>query len=62
MGVAQALGIRPDQLYRWRAEWKANGAGAFPGKGHVKAEDAEVCRLERELAQVRMERDVLKKH
>jgi transposase len=61
VGVAQALGIRPELLYRWRAEWKANGANAFPGQGHLKAEDAEVRRLERELAQVRMERDILKK-
>lgn len=60
--VARALGIRPELLYRWRGEWKAGGEHAFPGQGRQGGREGdEVTRLQRELAQVRMERDILKK-
>lgn len=60
--VAKNLGIRPELLYRWRAEERREGDDAFPGKGKVKPSEEEVKRLRRELDQVRMERDILKKH
>lgn len=59
--VARELGIRAELLYRWRAEQKANGSAAFPGKGHVPENEVEMRRLQRELERVRMERDILKK-
>ena len=59
--VALELGIRPELLYRWRAEMRNNSAEAFPGKGRLKASDEEVHALQRELDRVRMERDILKK-
>lgn len=59
--VAHNLGIRPELLYRWRSEQRADGGEAFPGKGKSKSEDGEVASLRRKLAQVRMERDILKK-
>ncbi len=59
--VARELGIRPALLYRWRAEMRTDGEEAFPGKGKLKASDEEVRQLQRELARVRMERDILKK-
>ena len=59
--VARNLGIRPELLYRWRTEAQLSGDDAFPGKGKQKAEEAEVAALNRELEQVRMERDILKK-
>lgn len=59
--VAQNLGIRPELLYRWRAEARQAGSDAFPGKGKQKPDDAEMARLRRELEQVRTERDILKK-
>ena len=36
-------------------------AAAFPGKGHQSAEDEELRRLRRQLAEVTEERDILKK-
>jgi transposase len=66
--VARDLGINPNLLGKWKrqleAGQQAQGAGrdgyvAFPGQGH--AHDAEVSRLRRENAVLRMERDVLKK-
>jgi transposase len=59
--VALNLGIRPELLYRWRAEERQEGNDAFPGKGNAKPSDEEMRRLRRELEQVRMERDILKK-
>ena len=59
--VAKNLGVRPELLYRWRAEQRQAGGDAFSGKGNLKPEDAEVAQLRRELEQTRMERDILKK-
>ena len=59
--VARELGIRPELLYRWKSEHSADPEQAFPGKGHMKPEEEYVRRLERELAQAREERDILKK-
>ena len=42
--VARELGIRVNQIYKWRKELNAKQGDAFPGKGHVwfwKPEDAE---------------------
>jgi len=59
--VARELGIRPELLYRWKSEHTADPAQAFPGKGHMKPDEEYIRRLERELAQARQERDILKK-
>ena len=59
--AAHDLGISPALLYRWRAEMRSNGDEAFPGKGNLRTSDDEVRRLQRELARVRTERDILKK-
>ena len=59
--VAKNLGVRPELLYRWRAEQRQAGGDAFTGKGNLKPENAEVAQLRRELEQTRMERDILKK-
>ena len=59
--IARELGIRPELLYRWKSEHAADPEQAFPGKGHMKPEEEYVRRLERELAQARSERDILKK-
>jgi transposase len=59
--VAENLGIRPELLYRWRREQRQEGDDAFRGKGMSTASEEEMRRLRRELDQVRMERDILKK-
>jgi len=38
-----------------------DGNGAFPGKGHQALEQEELSRLRRELADVKEERNILKK-
>lgn len=60
--VARNLGIRVELLYRWKNEYLGNQEYAFPGTGHLAdPEDEKTRKLERELAGVREERDILKK-
>ena len=61
--LALELGVRRNQLYKWRDQIDGKGEGAaFKGPGRKPAsEESEVARLKRELAQVREERDILKK-
>ena len=61
--LASELGIRAELLYRWRSEFGTHAGLSFPGNGKVRQseEEAEVARLKRELGDMRMERDILKK-
>lgn len=59
--IAKDLGVRPELLYRWKSEQAADPEHAFPGKGKMKPEQDQIRRLERELAQAKEERDILKK-
>lgn len=59
--VAESLGVNRGVLQRWKSQLKTEGALAFPGNGRPNAADEEVRRLRKELAQVRQERDILKK-
>jgi transposase len=57
--VAKELGINATMLGRWKREY-LSGKG-FPGKGHIPKIDEENHLLRKELADVKMERDILKK-
>lgn len=63
--VARELDIRSDMLRRWIREYKKNTTGAFQGSGHPpKPKDkklSELQKLKRELKEVKLERDILKK-
>jgi transposase len=59
--VARQLGIHRNLLYRWRKQFFEEGQEAFPGQGKLRDSDDEVRRLRRELAELRQERDILKK-
>ena len=59
--AAKDLGIHENSLRNWVKELKTDPAQAFPGRGKMKADDAEVARLRRELAKTQAERDILKK-
>jgi transposase len=59
--VARELDIHPNLLYSWRRRFLDQGDNAFVGKGHIKPEDVELKRLRKELADVKEERDILKK-
>jgi transposase-like protein len=55
--VARSLGIHANQLYNWKRKFSDNGEKAFPGKGHL----TEISALRKQLREVEMERDILKK-
>ena len=61
--LADELNIRVELLYRWRGEFASLEGGSFPGNGKKKltVEESELEHLRKELADVRMERDILKK-
>lgn len=56
--VARDVGIRANQLHRWRRELDVAGKKAFPGAGT--ARDQELLALKLELARVKKERDFLR--
>ena len=55
--VARSLGIHQNQIYNWKKKFSDQGDKAFPGKGHL----TELAALRRQLRDVEMERDILKK-
>ena len=57
--VAADLGIKYDLLSRWRKELNESGKQPFTGNGN--ARDEELARLRKEIAEVKLERDILKK-
>ena len=59
--VSKDLGIEASLLYKWLRQYKSDPEHSFPGKGHQKPEDEELRKLKRELADVKEERDILKK-
>jgi transposase len=59
--VARDLDVHPNLIHLWRRNYLAEGASAFVGTGNVKPEEAELKRLQKELEDVKEERDILKK-
>jgi transposase len=63
--VAQELQLRPDMLRAWirrtRARPDQPAADLFPGQGKLPSADEELRRLRREVAQLKEEREILKK-
>ena len=60
--LALELGVRRNQLYKWKEQLGRKKDAAFRGPGRKPAsEENEVARLKRELEKVKEERDILKK-
>jgi transposase-like protein len=62
--LARELGIRRNQLYKWKEEIDKRGKEAFPGKGRRPSKESQLAeneRLKRELAKVKEENEILKK-
>lgn len=57
--IFQMLDVDRQTVYRWVSEFKAHGETAFDEKA-VLPGDA-VCRLQKEVADLRMENEILKK-
>jgi transposase len=61
--LAHEMKLRPELIYRWRSEFATLEGKSFPGNGNKKMteKESEIARLRKELADIRMERDILKK-
>ena len=59
--VARDLGIGENVLRRWKQQFTNDQGSAFVGTGNLSPEQAELRRLQRENADLREERDILKK-
>lgn len=64
VSIAQAakdLDVHENVLRKWARELREAPQDAFPGLGRQKVQDAEIARLRKEVAKLKMERDILKK-
>jgi len=59
--IAAELGISDNTLFNWKKKYLEDAKNAFPGKGHLKPEQEELRKKDREIARLKMERDILKK-
>jgi transposase-like protein len=62
--IARELGVRRNQLYKWKEQRDRQGAAVFPGEGRrtSKSSDSEeIARLRSEVAKVKEENEILKK-
>ena len=59
--VAHSLGIHENLLHTWKRKHREDAAGSFPGKGHLKPQEEELRRLQRENDNLKEEREILKK-
>ena len=62
--VARELGIHPGQIYNWRTQFNKLSKNQFTvvdGTNYSQEEIAEIRRLKKEIAELKEERDFLKK-
>ena len=59
--TARDLDVHENVLRKWVREASADPQHAFTGQGVMKPEQAEIERLRKEVAKLKMERDILKK-
>lgn len=61
--VAEELGLKEDLIRRWKREFYKYDSGSFSGHGNsnMTEEQKEIARLNKELKEAQLERDILKK-
>jgi len=59
--VCRDLGIPEGTFWSWLKKMEMEGIESFVGSGNVKPANQDVFKLKKELDEVRMERDILKK-
>jgi len=59
--IASDLGVSGNTLFNWKRKYQEDAQNAFPGKGHQKPEQEELRKRDKEIATLKMERDILKK-
>lgn len=59
--IAEDLGVPKSTLNSWITQFKKEGDQSFRGSGIIRSSNEELYFLKKELAEVKMERDILKK-
>ena len=59
--VAEDFGVHMNTLYKWIKQYEEHGEDAFPGSGKQLPEAEELKQLRKEVANLKMENDILKK-
>jgi len=59
--VAHSLGIHENLLHTWKRKHKKDPSCSFPGKGHLRPEEEELKRLQKENANLKEDSEILKK-
>lgn len=60
--IAMELGLRRNQLYKWKNQMESKGERAFGGRGRPRKESqSELSRLKQENDRLREENEILKK-
>ena len=59
--ICKELGIPESTMDGWKKAFKEEGDKAFPGSGNIRASNIDLYKLQKELDDVKMERDILKK-
>jgi len=62
--IARELGIKRNQLYKWKEQRDKQGVAVFPGSGKCSnrgSDSEEIARLRSEVAKVKEENEILKK-
>lgn len=59
--VSESLGIHANNLGRWKNEFLNNPKEAFPGNGNRKDSEEENYRLRKEITDLKLENEILKK-
>ena len=59
--VARNFDIHENVLRKWKQQYQDDRFGTFPGKGNLKPDEGEYRKLLKENADLKEERDILKK-
>jgi transposase len=59
--ICKDLDIPDATFWQWKKAYEKEGKKSFPGSGNMKPENEDMTRIKKELADVKLERDILKK-
>jgi transposase len=59
--IEREMGLPAGVIFRWQRQLRQDGDKAFPGHGNLKEAETRIEQLEKEVSNLRMERDILKK-
>lgn len=59
--VAEKFGLNVTMVYRWVEQYKRQGDEAFVGTGHLTPTEAQLKKALKELEELRLENEILKK-